>query len=106
MLDKDFCLSTDSPENVRLILTRSGPSATITCTAEARPEPSYKIFLNETILVISDKTFIIPEVNSSHVGYYKCVAMNFLGNASSHPKYLSVEGTNFQFGTKCFFFKI
>ena len=91
--DKDFCLSTDSPENVRLILTRSGPSATITCTAEARPEPSYKILLNETILVISGKTFIIPEVNSSHVGYYKCVAMNFLGNASSHPKYLSI-GTN------------
>ena len=64
------------------MLTRSGQSATIACTAEAQPEPSFKIFLNETILVVSNKAYTIPEVNSSHVGFYKCSAKNILGNLS------------------------
>ena len=85
-------LFTDPPENVRLTLTRSGQSATITCTAKARPEPSYKIFLNETTLVISDKTYTIPEVNSSHVGYYKCVAENVIEQRFSNPICLCLEG--------------
>ena len=78
------------------MLTRNGPSATITCTVEARPEPSFKVFLNETILVINDKTYTIPEVNRTHVGNYKCVAENVLGNASSDPEYLSL-GNRLQF---------
>ena len=49
--------------------------------------PSYEIFLNETILVKSEKTYTIPKVNSTHVGYYKCVASDKLENASliSYP---------------------
>ena len=85
-------LFTDPPENVRLTLTRSGQSAIITCTAEARPEPSFKIFLNETTLVISDKTYTIPEVNNSHVGYYKCAAENVIEQRSSNPICLCLEG--------------
>ena len=64
----------------------------MTCSAEARPEPSYKILLNETILVKSDKTYTIPKVNSSHVGYYKCVANNMLGKVTSNSEYLRIEG--------------
>ena len=74
------------------MLTRSGQSATITCTAEARPKPSFKIFLNETTLVISDETYAIPEVNNSRVGYYKCVAENVIGQRSSNPICLCLEG--------------
>ena len=97
---------TDPPENVRLILTRRAQKATITCTAEACPEPSFKIFLNETVLVISDKTYIIPEVNNSHVGNYTCVVMNVLGKASSVSEYLSFERKiSLQFSTKCLIFK-
>ena len=75
------------------MLTRSGQSATITFTAETQPEPSFKIFLNETILVVSNKTYTIPEVNSSHVGFYKCSAKNILGNLSLMDAiYLSLTG--------------
>ena len=85
--------STDPPENVNLKFTRSGQSVTLTCTTEARPEPSFKIFRDcDTALVKSDKTYIIPEVNVCHVGYYKCVAENILGNASSGLEYLSLGG--------------
>ena len=51
----------------------------MTCKAEARPEASFQIFRNETgELVWNGATYIIPTVNSSHVGYYKCVAKNSL----------------------------
>ena len=80
----------DPPENVNLKLTRSGQSATIACTAEARPEPSFKIFFNCDMLVKSDKTCTMPEVNSSNVGLYKCVAENILGKRSSISIYLSL----------------
>ena len=83
-------LSTDPPENVRLMLTRSGQSATITCTAEARPKPSFKIFFNCDKLVQTDQTYTIPEVNRSHVGVYKCVAVNILGQRSAASKYFSL----------------
>ena len=83
---------TDPPENVKLELERSEQSVTITCTADARPAPSFKIFLNETMLVKSDKTYLIPKVNSTHVGNYTCVAANLLGNTSSPPEYLSLKG--------------
>ena len=74
-----------------LILEQSGQSAYIECAIRGRPEPSFKIFLNET-LVISNKTYTIPEVNNSHVGNYRCFAENILGNASSDPEYLSLIG--------------
>ena len=74
------------------MLTTSGQSATVTCTAEANPEPSFKIFFNETTLVKSDNTYTIPEVNNSHVGYYKCVAENILEQRSSSPICLCLEG--------------
>ena len=74
------------------MLTRSGQSATITCTAEAQPGPSFKIFLNGTTTVKNDTVYIIPEVNSSLVGFYKCVAKNMLGNAFSDAIYLSLTG--------------
>ena len=79
----EFNFFTDRPENVKIELTKRGKSATLTCKADGRPEPSYEIFLNETILVKSEKTYTIPKVNSSHGGYYKCVATNKLENASS-----------------------
>ena len=63
------------------------------CTADGRPEPSYEIFFNKTILVKSNKTYTIPKVNS-HFGYYECVAKNMLGNASSNPVFLSLVGKN------------
>ena len=81
-------LSTGPPENVRLMLTRNSQSASIACTAEARPEPTFKIFFNCEKLVQTDPTYIIPEVNRSHVGIYKCVAENILGNSSSDPELL------------------
>ena len=64
----------------------------MTCSAEARPEPSYKIFFNETILVKSDKMYAIPNVKRYHVGYYKCVANNILGKVTSNSEYLRIEG--------------
>ena len=76
------------------MLTRRAQRASITCTAEARPAPSFKIFRNETVLVKTNKTYIIPEVNGSHVGNYTCVAENLLGKKSSKPKYISFEGKN------------
>ena len=75
-----------------MILTRSGQSVTITCKAEARPEANYEIFLNETILIKSSKTYTIPKVNSSHVGNYKCVAKNKLEQGTSNPICLCLEG--------------
>ena len=52
----------------------------MTCTADARPQASFQIFCNETgELVWNGATYTIPAVNSSHVGYYKCVAKNNLG---------------------------
>ena len=86
-------LSIDPPENARLILTRSGQSATITCTAEAHPEPSFKIFFNcEMMVARSNKMYTIAEVNSSRVGVYQCVAENILGQRSSVPIYLPLAG--------------
>ena len=73
-------------------LTRSGQSARMTCTADARPEPSFKIYFNETIMVNNNKTYTILDVNSSHVGYYKCVAENILGNVSSDRVFLFLVG--------------
>jgi hypothetical protein len=84
--------STDPPENVKLTLTRNGDSATIECSADAQPPASFKIFLNKTTLVKSDKTHTISEVRSSDVGSYICFAENILGNKSSDPVYLSLEG--------------
>ena len=86
-------LSIDPPENVRLMLTRSGQSVTITCTAEAHPEPSFKIFFNCEIMAVKiGKMYTIAEVNRSHVGVYKCVAENMLGQRSSVPIYLPLAG--------------
>ncbi|CAB3986175.1 igLON family member 5 [Paramuricea clavata] len=80
------------PENVKLMLTRSGKSATIRCTAEARPSASFKIFLNQTKIVAqTEQILITPEVKKNHVGYYTCFARNFLGNESSDREYLSPE---------------
>ena len=85
------------------MLTRRGPSATITCTADARPEPSYEIILNGryvTEVLQTDPMYTIPKVNSSHVGNYTCVAVNILGNVSSDSHFLSLEGTNYQISAK------
>ena len=55
----------------------------MTCTAEALPEASFQIFRNETgELVWNGATYIISTVNTSHVGNYKCVAKNNLGEKS------------------------
>ena len=74
------------------MLTRSGKSATIRCTAEAHPPASFKIFLNQTKVVQTDQILTIPEIKKNHVGYYACFARNFLGNESSDRDYLSPEG--------------
>ena len=75
-----------------LTLRRNGDNVTITCNAEARPAPSFKIFLNQTKLIRSDKTYNIPKVDTSHVGNYSCDAWNSLGNKTSNSEYLSLEG--------------
>jgi hypothetical protein len=62
----------------------------IKCEAEASPPPTFKIFLNETEVPISEDTHTIPEVNDSHVGSYKCVAENDLGSSNSTSRYLRV----------------
>ena len=89
-MTETYNLFIDPPENVNLKLTRSGQSATIACTAEARPEPSFKIFSNCDMLVKSDNIGTIPEVNSSNIGLYKCVAENILGKRSSISIFLSL----------------
>ena len=85
-------LSTDLHVNVEIMLINGAQSVTITCTADARPEPSFKIFFNCDMLIKSDKTCRIQEVNCSHVGLNKCVARNILGQRSSVPKCLSLIG--------------
>ena len=90
---KVYFISTDLPEIVKIELTRNVASATMTCTAEARPEASFQIFRNETgELVWNGATYTIEGVNKSHVGYYKCVAENDLGKATSDLEYLAIEG--------------
>jgi hypothetical protein len=74
------------------MLTWSDKSVTIKCTAEARPAASFKIFLNRTKEVGTGQTLTIPEVNTSHVGYYRCVAWNSVGNESSNSEYLPLNG--------------
>ena len=96
-------LSTDPPENVNLKLIRSGQSATITCTAEAHPKPSLKIFFNCGMMVArSVKTYTITEVNNSHVGVYQCVAENILGKRSSVPIFLTLNGKPSHSSTKIY----
>ena len=72
------------------MLTRSGQSASLTCTAEARPESTFKIFFNCDKSVQTGPTYTIPEVNRSHVGVYKCIAENILGQISTASKYFSL----------------
>ena len=81
---------TDPPENVQVNFTRNGTSVNITCDADGYPPPTFKIYFNETF-VASGKTHIVRKINSSYVGYYKCVAENMLGNSSS-VKYLPLKG--------------
>ena len=96
-------LSTGPPENVSLKLIRSGQSATIACTAEAHPEPSLKIFFNCGMMVArSVKTYTITEVNNSHVGVYQCVAANILGQRSSVPIFLTLNGKPSHSSTKIY----
>ena len=79
------------PQNVVLTLTKNCSSATVECSAEAQPPASFKIFRNKRELVKYEKTYTIPEVCSSHVGNYTCVADNILGNVSSNSEYLSIQ---------------
>jgi hypothetical protein len=71
-------------------IAERGKPFTIKCEADAHPPPKFKIFFNETKLLISQKTYIIPETNNSHIGYYKCVAKNDLGSSNSTSRYLKV----------------
>ena len=41
---------------------------------------------------LTRRIYMIAEVNSSHIGFYKCVAENIVGNASSVPIYLFLIG--------------
>ena len=62
------------------------------CTAEARPEASFQIFCEETgELVWNGAMYTISNVNTSHVGYYKCVAKNNLGEKNA-LLYLPLKG--------------
>jgi hypothetical protein len=65
------------------------------CSAEAQPPVSFKIFLNETHLVSSDKDYAIHKVNDCHVGNYTCVAENILGSKTSNSEYLSLKKGRF-----------
>jgi hypothetical protein len=69
-----------------------GKLANIICESDGRPAPSFKIFLNTSTLVASDKIYNIPKVKISDVGNYTCVAWNILGNKTSNSEYLSLEG--------------
>ena len=69
----------------------------MTCTADARPEASFQIFRNETgKLVWNGATYTIPTVNTNHVGYYKCVAKNNLGENFAFV-YLPLKGGKISF---------
>ena len=97
-----FVFFTDPPENVLFVVTRKDQSATMTCTAEGRPEPSYQIFRNETgQLVENGATYTIAAVNMSDVGYYKCVVENILGKKSVFL-YLPLKGKILSSGDKIF----
>ena len=58
-----------------------GESYTMTCESDGVPEPTYKIFHNDTI-VSTIKTYTILVVQYRYAGTYKCVATNSLGSSS------------------------
>ena len=63
----------------------------MSCTADARPEPSFKI-LHHDKWVRNGTMYTIEKVNKSHVGNYTCVAENDLGSTPSDPAHLRLEG--------------
>lgn len=83
-------------------MARNVELATMSCTADARPEPSFEIFRNETEPVSNGETYIIKKVNKSHVGNYTCVAENDLGSMPSDPVYLRLEGKISNSAQNCF----
>jgi hypothetical protein len=67
-----------------------GESFTISCEANADPPPKFSIFYNNTKLISTEKTYVIPKVNSSHIGFYKCAVENAFGSKNSTSVYLRI----------------
>ena len=72
-------------------MAERGKSFTITCEADSYPTPDFKIFFNDTKLLVNENTYTITKVNNSHAGFYKCTARNKLGLGSSTSRYLPVD---------------
>ena len=89
-----FCFFTAKPGNTNITLTpktvKVGEKVVITCESNGVPEPKYNITHNGTE-VSTEKTYIIPMVNKTHAGTYKCFVWNKLGN-DSDSDILTVEG--------------
>ncbi|CAB4022834.1 B-cell receptor CD22-like, partial [Paramuricea clavata] len=72
------------PENTKITITQEGvldSPVTMTCSSEGRPEPSYTITHNGTVL-LAGRMYTIPKVKWSNAGTYKCIAENKLGRDS------------------------
>jgi hypothetical protein len=66
-------------------------SVTIKCESRGFPPPSYKITLNDTKTVSSDKTHTIHNVKLNDAGTYTCTATNTNGS-DSDSMFLVVTG--------------
>ena len=72
-------------------MAERGKPFTITCEADAHPPPEFKIFFNDTKLLVNENTYTITKLSDSHTGFYKCTARNKLGLESSTSRYLRVD---------------
>lgn len=81
------------PENTKIVIEQQGKvgkPVTVTCNSEGRPEPSYRITRDGTV-VTTGKMYTIFEATLSGGGTYTCIAWNKLGNDSASA-YLAVTG--------------
>ena len=72
------------------MIEQQGKPVTVTCNSEGRPEPSYRITRDGTV-VSTGKMYTIFEATLSGGGRFTCIAWNKLGNDSASA-YLAVTG--------------
>ena len=60
----------------------AGDTATIECHANGRPSPRYEWTKGDGIIITTEKTLRLDEVNGNYGGIYTCTATNSLGIAS------------------------
>ena len=82
-----FCFFTVKPNKTDVTFINHpavvGERATVKCSSNGRPEPSYTIIHNDSITVSNQSTYFINEVKWSDAGTYKCIATNKLGSDSA-----------------------